>query len=122
MLLDLEQPKYNHPNVRGIWVVGQPGVGKSHMVRNMYPDAYIKDQTKWFDGYKGEETIILEDLEMDNVLKHELKIWSDSYHCAAEVKGGTVNLRHHRFIITSNYRIDEIYLDLKVQEALKRRF
>lgn len=35
------------------------------MVRNMYPNAYIKDETKWFDGYDNHETIILEDLEKD---------------------------------------------------------
>lgn len=40
------------------------------MVRNIYKDAYIKDDTKWFDGYNGEQTIILEDLEKDNCLKH----------------------------------------------------
>jgi len=56
-------PPYTHDRVRGIWVYGPPGTGKSYLVRNKYKDAYIKDDTKWFDGYTGQSTIILEDLE-----------------------------------------------------------
>ncbi len=43
------------------------------------------------------------------MLGHYLKIWADKWACTGEVKGGTVPLNHHRFIVTSNYSINEIY-------------
>lgn len=42
-------------------------------------------------------------------LAHYLKIWADKWSCTGEVKGGTVPLMHHRFIITSNYTPMELF-------------
>jgi hypothetical protein len=41
-------------NVRGIWYWGAPGTGKSREARAKYPDAYLKAQNKWWDGYTGQ--------------------------------------------------------------------
>lgn len=43
------------------------------------------------------------------MLGHYLKIWADKWACTGEVKGGTIPLNHHRFIVTSNYTIEEVY-------------
>ena len=83
---------------------------------------YIKAQNKWFDGYAGERVILLDDLDT-NILGHYLKIWSDKYSCQGEVKGGTVKLRHHVFVVTSNYSIKELFKDdEQMHDAIKRRF
>ena len=86
MLRLLGKTSYEHPTVRGEWHWGVPGAGKSHYVRRTYPDAYIKSQNKWFDGYQGEKVIILDDCDTDT-LSHHLKIWADKYPCKAETKG-----------------------------------
>jgi len=105
------QPKYEAPDVRGIWIHGPAGTGKSHRARTLYGEVYLKAQNKWFDGYKGEQTIVLDDLDFNGgqCLGHYLKIWADKWACTGEVKGGTIPLNHHRLIVTSNYSIDQIF-------------
>jgi len=106
----LHVSSYLHHDVRGVWFHGAPGTGKTHAALAMYPNAYMKDQNKWFDGYAGEAVIILDDFDFGGkCLGHKLKRWLDKYPCTAETKGGTVCLQHRVFIITSNYTPDRIF-------------
>lgn len=121
LALTIQKP-YAHDSVRGIWIYGPPGSGKSHMARNLYPEAFLKSQSKWFDGYAMETAIILDDLD-SNVLGHHLKIWSDKYACTGETKGGTVALQHKVFIVTSNYHPSDLWPDDAIMtSAICRRF
>lgn len=119
--LILDKP-YTPSSLRGIWYWGPPGTGKSRQARELYPTAYLKSQSKWFDGYSGQKTILLDDLDT-NVLGHYLKIWADRYACTGETKGGTINLQHDTIIITSNYSIDNLFKDdEEMARAIRRRF
>lgn len=116
------QEPYDHHQTRGIWIWGPPGSGKSYSSRKFDPTAYLKAQNKWWDGYSGQKTVILDDLDT-NVLGHLLKIWSDRYACTGETKGGTVNLRHTCFIVTSNFSIENLFsAEPQMSAALARRF
>lgn len=54
---------------------------------------------------------MLDDLDSlgGDKLGHYLKRWADKWKCKAECKGGTVQLKHHWFVVTSNYSIDDIF-------------
>lgn len=119
--LILDKP-YTPAGLRGKWYWGPPGTGKSRKAREDNPNSYLKSQNKWWDGYAGEDTVILDDLDT-NVLGHYLKIWADRYACTGETKGGTVNLQHDSIIITSNYSIEALWPDdEEMQKAIRRRF
>lgn len=113
---------YTHHECRGIWIQGRPGWGKSKLVRDVYSEVYVKAQNKWWDGYCGEETVVLDDLDHSgSCLGHYLKIWLDQYACSGERKGGNKNLRHHRLVITSNYLPSDLWQDEVLVEAITRR-
>ncbi|AXQ65482.1 MAG: putative viral replication protein [Circular genetic element sp.] len=117
--LHLEE-KYTHHECRGVWIYGPPGTGKSHTARAYDEGAYVKPQNKWWDGYQGEETVILDDLDTPT-LGHYLKIWADKYSCSGETKGGTMQLRHKKLIVTSNYSPEELWPDNEIMAAAVRR-
>lgn len=107
------------------WRWGPTGTGKSRPIQEgTYGPFYAKAaNNKWWDGYKGEEVVLIDDFDKDQFkFGYELKIWSDHYAFHAEVKGGTIFIRPKKIIVTSNWRIDEIWVDEQIKGPLHRRF
>lgn len=104
------------------WIYGAPGIGKSQWAKRNFPGAFRKSCNKWWDGYTGQEYVILDDMDTDK-LGHYLKIWGDNYACDGEVKGGTLPLKYKQMVITSNYKISQLWdKDPQMAAAIARRF
>jgi len=118
-LLKVRQLKPLNRPVEVIVIWGDAGTGKSRWAYDNYPDLYSKPPTKWWDGYTGQKTVLLDDFygyipysELLNVL--------DRYPFHAEVKGGYVWAQWTTVIITSNKPPKKWY-HLGLTPALERR-
>lgn len=93
-----------------VWVFwGDSGTGKSWRAETRWPDAYRKPPGKWWDGYCGQETVILDDFKGDSMRLHDFQLMVDRYPLKVEFKGGYVELSAKRYVFTSNVHPSEWY-------------
>lgn len=103
--------------------IGPPGCGKTSGIRNLAdPDAYWKDNGKWWDGYTGQSDVIIDDMSGSSMSYQTFKRTCDRYPYTVEKKGSTTPLCATRFFLSScslpdkwwnpeqvrEYRFDEI--------------
>jgi len=103
---------------------GDTGTGKSHRAwEEAGCGSYSKDPlTKWWDGYKGQENVIIDEFRGIIQLAHLLR-WFDKYPVCVQTKGAYVPLCATNFWVTSNLDPRSWYPDLDSEStrALLRR-
>lgn len=114
------------PHTRGIWIYGPAGCGKTTAAAKCGREVYWKAPNKWWDGYRGENIVLLDDVDkkMWTWATHFIKRWTDHYCIIGETKGGHIHINHSWFIVTSNESLSQSTSELSIyhQEALQRRF
>lgn len=105
---------------------GVPGSGKTKRAFDEYGnDCYFKPVGDWWDGYNGEETVILDDFYGTLPYGFLLKLL-DRYPLMVPFKGGFHQFTSKRLVFTSNVSWEEWY-DFEnnpkfKKDALRRRF
>jgi hypothetical protein len=103
---------------------GNPGVGKSLRAfteGTQIGECYYKPNGEWFDGYRGQPVIILDDF-YGSMPAHDFLCLTDRYPMRLKIKGGFVNMQARVIIITSNKRPSQWYKpDVIDVHALYRR-
>lgn len=88
-------------------LVGPPGLGKSRLACALsdclHGGVFRHCLGKWFDGYRGERTIIFDDFCGSSLPFSGFKRIFDRYPVRVEIKGTSCNLAATNFIITSNF-------------------
>ena len=109
--------------LENLWLWGKPRTGKTKYAWEHYPDLFIKPINKWWDGYHGQEAVLLDDWDpRHECLTQHLKTWADRYPFRAETKGSSMMCRPKHIIITSNYSIEECFQNPQDAEAIRSRF
>lgn len=106
-----EEPRTWKPHV--VWIYGDSGSGKTRMAyASAGNDVYVKKNgSRWWDGYDGQTTVILDDFRdtwFDGEITEMLSIL-DRYECRVEYKGGSRQLRATHMYITSIRHPDTMY-------------
>lgn len=105
---------------------GNPGTGKTWTAHEKYPNNYVVEYdngngTQWWDGYEGEETIIMDEFRgFDIKFSFMLKLL-DRYPLKVQVKGGYQQFRSKRIIITTNIHPRDWYPKVDNKSMLYRR-
>jgi RNA helicase len=84
--------------------------GESREAAELAPDAYYKmDSNHWWDGYEGEDDVIIDDFRADLCPFHELLRLFDRYPHRVQFKGGSREFNSKRIFVTCNKHPWEIY-------------
>jgi len=120
-----EEPRDWQPTVYWLW--GRTGVGKSRRAREIMNqhdvDVYMKDATKWWDGYDGHEGVIMDDFRAGGAIGFaDLLQILDRYEHRVECKGGYRQLRARVIVITTPFAPDRTFMGLMedLQQLLRR--
>lgn len=101
------EPREDGCEIACMLIIGPPGTGKSRAAADIarklgLGDAYRHSTGKWFDGYRGERIIILDDFRGSCLSFTDFKRLVDRYALRVQVKGTTCAMAATHFIITTN--------------------
>lgn len=98
------------------WFYGPTETGKTRTAYEIFSEITdidniyaAMDTGKWWDGYDGQEYVIIDDIRKDFMKFHQLLKLLDRYPYRVETKGSTRQFVAKHIIITSPFRPEELY-------------
>jgi hypothetical protein len=115
--------EYSPPEV--YWIYGPTGTGKTRYVftKEGYTNIWVSGTSlKWFDGYHGQEVVLVDDFRGDYCKFHELLRYTDGYPISVQIKGSFVNFNPKRMYFTCPVHPRDVYPSLceEVDQLLRR--
>lgn len=115
------------PVKKNLWIAGNSQIGKNHFVRNYFPRSevyrFCDPSEKWWCGYNDEAVVWIDEMDDEiHIRADRLKVIADQYAFFAQPKRSMWKVRPAHIIVTSQYKIDEVYKSQRAQEAVFNRF
>jgi len=109
-----------------LWLWGTTGTGKSHFSKHIYPEQkrwWSGESLRWWQGYRGEPIVILDDFRPDFCKFRMLLRILDKYPLQVEIKGSSRELNSKLIIITTISHPDVLFAEHKGErlDQLTRR-
>lgn len=105
------RPRSQADPFRCVLIYGLPGLGKSFYAQEVATEcartcgdteAYRKAPGKWWDGYRGQRVVIMDDFSGHSLSFTDFKLVCDRYPLRVECKGSSSELGAYCFYITTN--------------------
>lgn len=117
----LETMTFKHRTVppQVLWYWGLSGTGKTKAAVEIDPSFYIKDGTQWWDGYKQEKVIIIDDFDGKWPYRDFLRLL-DRYPYQGQIKGGYVPVNSEYIVITCEFPPQEFWENNELEQVSRR--
>jgi len=89
-------------------IIGPSGIGKSQLARQLFPNAYWKPNSKWWDDYDNQTDVIWDEFKGQYPFQDLLRVL-DSTPLSVETKGASVSYVAECICFTSNFHPSEWY-------------
>lgn len=103
------------------WRWGPSGVGKTRWAFDTfgYGNVYMKDGSKWWDGYDQQKCILIDDFEGASDFRQFLRVL-DRYPYQSENKGGYIKLNSPYIVITSEFPPAHFWKNNELYQVVRR--
>lgn len=101
-LLSTPKGGLNFRNIEVTWLWGATGVGKTRQVMEMESVYKLDPPYQWFDGYEGEDILLLDDFDNETIARGMLLNILDGYRLRLPIKGGHTWAEWTKVFVTSN--------------------
>lgn len=88
-------------DIKVYWLWGSPGTGKTRKAME-HESVFKADDLTWWDGYEGEERIVLDEYDRETNRKYILNLL-DGYRYRLPIKGGFTWAKWTQVYITTNW-------------------
>lgn len=104
-----------------VWRWGLAGTGKSYGPMHAHASYYIKDGTKWWDGYEQQEAIVIDDFDKDSWSFRDFLRLLDENPYSGEFKGGYIKINSPFIYVTCEHPPELLWTGNELTQV-ERRF
>jgi len=103
------------------WLWGGTGVGKTRFAMDVWGPAnvYVKDGTRWWDGYTQQRCVLIDDFDGKWEFRDFLRVL-DRYKYQVQKKGCYIRFNSPFIVITCEYHPNMLYHGTQLGQVLRR--
>lgn len=111
----IESKRRVHP-IKVIWFFGTSGSGKTKSVFDTEVDIFRPTSYKWWEGYDGHKTVLIDDYRPEWCSFDKLLKITDIYPFRVQTKGGSREVQYDKIYFTSFLHPRDYFADIEEAE------